>query len=98
MENTVLLSNNMTHSTFSIGALQLIKKLKNLKEINYISETYEFGMDSTTIGNSIITLSELSKPYIIDFTSESYLTMIASEEVLKKDWNDPSEDDAWKTL
>lgn len=30
--------------------------------------------------------------------SEAYLTMLASEEILGRDWDLPEEDEAWKDL
>jgi hypothetical protein len=31
-------------------------------------------------------------------SSESYQTMLASQEILAKDWNRPEEDEAWRNL
>jgi len=38
--------------------------------------------------------------YLVDrqLTSESFQTMLASESVLKREWDQPMEDDAWADL
>ena len=43
---------------------------------------------------------EISNVYDIEWNiySESYQTMIASQEILARDWNDPIEDEAWANL
>ena len=44
-------------------------------------------------------LAELEKKHAIrDRLSEAYRTMLASEQVLRRDWDQPEEDAAWENL
>lgn len=42
--------------------------------------------------------SSLDTRYADVFLSESFLTMLATEEVLSRDWDSPEEDEAWAHL
>jgi len=64
---------------------------------NYIeigsSSLGNFFQLSWFIGFNANTLQLQRIPY-----SEAYLTMLASENVLSRDWNQPEEDEAWENL
>ena len=98
MENTIVLNSNMTHSSFPFGGFTLGKKIKNIPQVNSFKNTFDLDLVFTTIADLNINIPEFKEHKIIDLNSESYLTMLASEKVLKKDWDNPSEDDAWKNL
>jgi len=83
MGDTIVISHKMTDS--------IIPNIFLLNPgIRSTASFYYFGIDLNTDALAPIT------PQTI--LSESYLTMLASEDVLRKDWDDPLEDAAWANL
>lgn len=54
-----------------------------------------FAFNITEGGDSAIV--SLQNPRGVSY-SESYATMLASEQVLARDWNTPDEDEAWANI
>jgi hypothetical protein len=74
----------------TITISQITKSLRNLPS-EKLEEVYDF----------IVFLSErLNLPSTLHETEELYITdtMLASEDVLRRDWDSPEEDEAWAHL
>ncbi len=56
-----------------------------------LAEVYDFVMFLSERANSPVTIQEEGELYAID-------TMLASEDVLRRDWDTPEEDAAWAHL
>ena len=67
---------------------QLTERLKLLPP-NKLAVVYDF----------VVYLSERELRLVLkDKPSEAYQTMLASEQVLNREWNTPEEDEAWADL
>lgn len=69
---------------------QITASLRNLPT-DKLAEVYDFVMFLTERVNSPVTIQEEGEVYAID-------TMLASEDVLRRDWDSPEEDAAWAHL
>ena len=87
MGDSIVIS-NMTDDSISKAFLFPYKeKHKILPEIH--EAVFYISYDSVL---------DIIMPDSIEPPSESFLTMLASEDVLKKDWDNPIEDEAWAHL
>jgi len=69
---------------------QINELLRNLSS-DKLAEVYDFIAFLSTRENFKTMLREAGKSYALD-------TMLASEEVLRRDWDSPEEDAAWANL
>ncbi|MGA7722548.1 MAG: hypothetical protein WCA84_15360 [Ignavibacteriaceae bacterium] len=85
MGDTIFISNQTTSSAF-FGVNPFIREIKDLYlPVSAYYLEYNPGLDSM-------------RPISEEDLSESFLTMLASEDVLKKEWDNPIEDEAWADL
>jgi len=85
MGDTIIISNKMISSTFLSGNTYALGMQDLFLPINTYYIEYNPELDSM-------------RPVCEENLSESFLTMLASEDVLKKDWDNPIEDEAWADL
>jgi len=69
---------------------QINESLRKLSS-DKLTEVYDFVVFLSTRENPKVILREASQSYALD-------TMLASEEVLRRDWDSPEEDAAWANL
>lgn len=69
---------------------QINESLRKLSS-DKLAEVYDFITFLSTRENSKAILRETGNSYALD-------TMLASEEVLRRDWDSPEEDAAWANL
>ena len=69
---------------------QINESLRNLSA-DKLAEVYDFIVFLSTRENFRAMLREDGKSYALD-------TMLASEDVLRRDWDSPEEDAAWANL
>ncbi len=69
---------------------QINESLRKLSS-DKLAEVYDFIVFLSTRETSRAALREAGKSYAID-------TMLASEDVLRRDWDSPEEDAAWENL
>lgn len=63
-----------------------------------VDEVFAFGQVLGGVSHYISFSPSSNLLTLFSPSKESYLTMLASENVLKKDWDDPIEDEAWEDL
>lgn len=69
---------------------QINESLRKLSS-DKLAEVYDFIAFLSARENSKVILREAGKLYVLD-------TMLASEDVLRRDWDSPEEDTAWANL
>lgn len=81
----------MIKKEVSVNGVTIPKIIDRLKELppDKLPVVYDFV--------SFLAERQVELKRILE-TSESYQTMLASQDVLSKDWNRPEEDEAWRNL
>ncbi|MBM3180821.1 MAG: hypothetical protein FJZ86_10755 [Chloroflexi bacterium] len=74
----------------TVAISQINESLRNLSS-DKLAEVYDFIAFLSARENSKAMLREAGKSYALD-------TMLASEEVVRRDWDSPEEDAAWVNL
>jgi hypothetical protein len=68
---------------------QITQRLQQLP-VDKLVEVYDFV--------SFLVEKKIEQPMMVREVSESFQTMLASEDVLRRDWESPAEERAWADL
>ncbi len=89
MTDTIVISNMMTDSAVLRVSPNTYEEKSLLSSVKKGVIYFYWGYNSEW---DVIT------PISPRILSESYMTMLASEDVLRKEWDNPTEDEAWAHL
>jgi hypothetical protein len=87
--HTIAITNN---DTLQLQTLSTVSTSQNYAKVYVSNQNFTIAIrDLLDSSNSLLYTDEHYLP-------ESYQTMIASEQVLARDWNEPNEDATWANL